>query len=162
MATHCFKARIDTLTREKEGLREGHREQHAHPARQARRHVLPLLRPGHNAIGAMLGNYKWGYTDIWCNMTASGGPNGGRAAVLRLARSDVGGAGPSFQELSVATLFNLSASTVATRHLYDGGLSLPTALPSATNASAAARKCRSTAAATVKRCECRWNSALSS
>ena len=23
--------------------------------------------------GVILGSYKWGYTDIWCNMTASGG-----------------------------------------------------------------------------------------
>ena len=25
-----------------------------------------------NAIGALLGNYKYGYLDIWCNSTAAG------------------------------------------------------------------------------------------
>ena len=43
-----------------------------------------LLRPGHNDVGAVLGNYKFGYTDIWCNMTASGGPDGCRALIMRL------------------------------------------------------------------------------
>ena len=37
-----------------------------------------------NIIGAQLGNYKWGYNDVWCNMTESGGPNGCRALALRL------------------------------------------------------------------------------
>ena len=37
-----------------------------------------------NHVGALLGNYKWGYTDVWCNMTESGGPNGCRALALRL------------------------------------------------------------------------------
>ena len=46
--------------------------------------VTAQLLPGANSVGVILGNYKWGYTDIWCNMTASGGPNGCRAAVLRL------------------------------------------------------------------------------
>ena len=52
-----------------------------------------------------------------------------KAAALRVARSDAGGADPSFDELSVASLFNLSASVVATQRLYDGGLSLPAKLP---------------------------------
>jgi hypothetical protein len=46
--------------------------------------VLPLLKPGPNVLGAILGNYKWGYTDIWCNMTSAGGPNGCRALQLQL------------------------------------------------------------------------------
>ena len=46
--------------------------------------LLPLLRPGHNAVGAMLGNYKWGYLDVWCDMTRAGGPNGCRAFTLVL------------------------------------------------------------------------------
>ena len=51
-----------------------------------------------------------------------------REAVRRVAIA-VGGATPELREQSVATFFGLSASTVATRRLYDGGLSLPTALP---------------------------------
>ena len=35
-------------------------------------------------VGAILGNYKWGYTDLWCNMTAGGGPDGCRALLLRV------------------------------------------------------------------------------
>ena len=46
--------------------------------------VLPMLVPGENVVGALLGNYKWGYTDVWCNMTAAGGPDGCRAFLLRL------------------------------------------------------------------------------
>ena len=32
----------------------------------------PLLKPGTNTVGALLGNYKLGYTDLWCNMTTTG------------------------------------------------------------------------------------------
>jgi hypothetical protein len=51
-----------------------------------------------------------------------------RAATLRVALA-VGGADPSLGEAQITTLFNLSASHVATRRLYDGGLSLPSKLP---------------------------------
>ena len=45
-----------------------------------------LLKPGQtNDIGALLGNYKWGYTDQWVNMTKAGGPTGTRALVLKLS-----------------------------------------------------------------------------
>jgi hypothetical protein len=27
--------------------------------------VLPMLTSGENVVGALLGNYKWGYTDVW-------------------------------------------------------------------------------------------------
>ena len=46
--------------------------------------VSDYVVPGYNAIGAMLGNYKWGYTDIWCNMTTAGGPSGCQAFVMVL------------------------------------------------------------------------------
>lgn len=46
--------------------------------------ILKFLKPGHNAIGAVLGNYKWGYTDQWCNMTRAGGPDGCRALLVQL------------------------------------------------------------------------------
>merc|ERR1719174_538124 len=47
--------------------------------------VTAMLVPGAvNVVGAQLGNYKWGYTDVWCNMTESGGPNGCRALALRI------------------------------------------------------------------------------
>jgi len=39
--------------------------------------VTDLLKPGRaNHVGVLLGNYKWGYTDQWANMTAAGGPSG--------------------------------------------------------------------------------------
>ena len=47
--------------------------------------VLAMLRPGHNAVGAMLGNYKWGYLDTWCDMTTAGGPDGCRALIVQLS-----------------------------------------------------------------------------
>ena len=50
-----------------------------------------------------------------------------RAAVLRLAST----ANASLNEQSISTLFNLSGSTVASKRLYDGGLSLPQKLPHA-------------------------------
>jgi hypothetical protein len=51
-----------------------------------------------------------------------------RAATLRVALA-VGGADPSLGEAQITTLFNLSASHVAAKRLYDGGLSLPSKLP---------------------------------
>ena len=33
----------------------------------------------------MLGNYKWGYLDVWCDMTKAGGPDGCRAFVMMLS-----------------------------------------------------------------------------
>eukprot|EP00047_Mylnosiga_fluctuans_P000527 m.195091 g.195091 ORF g.195091 m.195091 type:complete len:1269 (+) comp10076_c0_seq31:2213-6019(+) len=47
--------------------------------------VTDAIVPGFNAIGALVGNYKWGYTDIWCNMTTAGGPDGCRAFYLQIA-----------------------------------------------------------------------------
>lgn len=38
--------------------------------------ITPSLRAGINVIGVMLGNYKFGYTDVWCNMTMANGPRG--------------------------------------------------------------------------------------
>ena len=47
--------------------------------------VTTMLVPNAvNVVGVQLGNYKWGYNDVWCNMTESGGPNGCRALALRL------------------------------------------------------------------------------
>ena len=51
-----------------------------------------------------------------------------RSTVLRVATS-VGGADASFNEMTAASLWNLSASVVASQRLYDGGLSLPSKLP---------------------------------
>lgn len=46
--------------------------------------VTMLLIPGAaNVVGVQLGNYKWGYNDVWCNMTEMGGPDGCRALALR-------------------------------------------------------------------------------
>ena len=45
------------------------------------------LKPGANALGALLGNYKFGYLDVWCNMTAAGetfGQPGGACQTLKL------------------------------------------------------------------------------
>jgi hypothetical protein len=36
--------------------------------------VASLLKPGANYVGAFLGTYKWGYTDLWCNMTVGSHP----------------------------------------------------------------------------------------
>jgi len=54
--------------------------------------------------------------------------HGLRGSALRVAIA-VGGADASLGEAQVATLFNLSASHVATKRLYDAGLSLPSKLP---------------------------------
>ena len=51
-----------------------------------------------------------------------------RAAVLRVAVAS-GGADSAMSEMQVTTFFNLSASHVATKRLYNGGLSLPSKLP---------------------------------
>ena len=47
--------------------------------------VGELLTAGEvNHVGALLGNYKWGYTDQWVNMTKGGGPDGVRALLMTL------------------------------------------------------------------------------
>jgi alpha-L-rhamnosidase len=47
--------------------------------------VAALLTPGGaNHVGVLLGNYKWGYTDQWANMTKAGGPVGMRAVMMAL------------------------------------------------------------------------------
>ena len=42
-----------------------------------------LKRSVPNEIGVLLGNYKFGYTDLWCNQTLSG-PKGCKTAILSL------------------------------------------------------------------------------
>ena len=45
--------------------------------------ILALVRPAaENHFGALLGTYKFGYTDLWCNMTVDG-PDGCRALLLK-------------------------------------------------------------------------------
>ena len=51
-----------------------------------------------------------------------------RSVTLRVAVA-TGAADQSLTDVQISTLFNLSASHVATQRLYDGGLSLPTKLP---------------------------------
>jgi len=51
-----------------------------------------------------------------------------KAAVSRVAVS-TGGADPSFNDQSTTSLFNLSASGIASMRIYDGGISLPSKLP---------------------------------
>lgn len=51
-----------------------------------------------------------------------------RSVTLRVAIS-TGAADQGLADVQISTLFNLSASHVATQRLYDGGLSLPTKLP---------------------------------
>ena len=49
--------------------------------------LTKILKPGANALGALLGNYKYGYLDVWCNMTAAGetfGQPGGACQTLKL------------------------------------------------------------------------------
>ena len=46
--------------------------------------VTSLLRPGHNALGALTGNSKYGWLDIWCNRTALGGSDGCRTFIMTL------------------------------------------------------------------------------
>jgi hypothetical protein len=43
--------------------------------------IAPLLRAGSNDVAVLLGNYKLGYNNIWCDMIKAGGPNGCRAAI---------------------------------------------------------------------------------
>ena len=34
--------------------------------------ITAALQPGSNAIGARIGNYKWGYLDVWCPLREVG------------------------------------------------------------------------------------------
>eukprot|EP01043_Picozoa_sp_COSAG02_P031387 COSAG02_NODE_2046_length_10017_cov_3.000403_7_plen_138_part_00 len=46
--------------------------------------VTQLLRPGPNAVGARLGNSKFGYLDIYTNRTALGDQSGDASRAFRL------------------------------------------------------------------------------
>ena len=49
--------------------------------------IADALKPGTNSLGGLLGNYKYGYLDIWCNATAAGdtfGLPGGACQTLKL------------------------------------------------------------------------------
>lgn len=61
--------------------------QTAYPSRalHASFNVTQLLKPGPNAIGALIGRYKYGYMDVWCNLTAAQHhPNACRSFRLQL------------------------------------------------------------------------------
>jgi len=45
--------------------------------------VTDMLMEGENQVGVLLGNYKFGYDDLWCNQTYRG-PDGCRAFILNL------------------------------------------------------------------------------
>ena len=46
--------------------------------------VVHSLQGGINEVELLLGNYKLGYNNIWCDMIAAGGPNGCRAAMISI------------------------------------------------------------------------------
>ena len=46
--------------------------------------VTSLLTAGSNAVGALLGNSKWGYLDIYTNRTALGDQSGISSRAFRL------------------------------------------------------------------------------
>lgn len=46
--------------------------------------VADSLQGGVNEVGLLLGNYKLGYNNMWCDMIAAGGPNGCRAAMINV------------------------------------------------------------------------------
>jgi alpha-L-rhamnosidase len=69
--------------------------QTAYPSRTlyAAFNVTCLLKPGVNGIGALIGRYKYGYMDVWCNLTdAQHHPNACRSFRLRLVAELAGGA----------------------------------------------------------------------
>jgi hypothetical protein len=82
--------------------------------------VAPLLKPGMNSVDALLGNYKWGYTDIWCNMTRAGGPDGCRAFVLRIAVTMSDGSVHTLDTSDPAADWSVSAGPVAWDHFFHG------------------------------------------
>ena len=62
-----------------------------------------LLRPGSNAVGAVLGNSKWGYLDIFANRTLAGDQSGDatRALMLLLTVEFADGSNASLRSLVV-------------------------------------------------------------
>lgn len=46
--------------------------------------ITRAIVPGPNIFAVELGNYKWGYLDVWCNMTAAGGPDGCRMWLMQV------------------------------------------------------------------------------
>ena len=81
--------------------------------------IASLLKPGENSVDALLGNYKWGYTDIWCNMTRAGGPSGCRALILRIEVTMSDGSMHSLDTSNPAD-WSVSAGPVAWDHFFHG------------------------------------------
>jgi alpha-L-rhamnosidase len=59
--------------------------------------IAPSLEPGTiNSFGALLGTYKWSYTDLWCNMSTSG-PDCYRALILKVVVTMADGSNHSLE-----------------------------------------------------------------
>lgn len=71
-----------------------------------------------NVFGAALGMYKWGYLDVWCNMTARGGPPGCRALILLVVVHTSDGA--THTAVSRADDWVLRSGPVVYDHLFHG------------------------------------------
>lgn len=82
--------------------------------------ISPLLRAGQNTVDVLLGNYKFGYTDIWCNMTAAGGPNGCRALILRIDVTMSDGSTHVLDTSSPHTDWTASTGPVSWDHFFHG------------------------------------------
>ncbi len=52
--------------------------------------ITAALQPGSNAIGARIGNYKWGYLDVWCPLREVGA-HGCRAFKVSTLQAKGGG-----------------------------------------------------------------------
>eukprot|EP01051_Picozoa_sp_SAG22_P000173 SAG22_NODE_3_length_48349_cov_158.681180_34_plen_907_part_00 len=82
--------------------------------------LRPLLRPGSSvSVDALLGNYKFGYTDIWCNMTSASGPDGCRALVLKASVMLDDGT-EVLLDTSAPADWGISAGPVAWDHFFHG------------------------------------------
>ena len=81
--------------------------------------IRAALVEGHNDVGAVLGNVKWGYTDIWCDMTKAGGPDGCRAFILRIEVTEADGS-VVVLDTSDASMWETRTGPIIWDHFFHG------------------------------------------
>ena len=82
--------------------------------------VMNLIKAGaRNDVGALIGIYKFGYDDLWCNQTKFG-PRGCKALILSLVAEFANGTSVTLASTSSAKRWETRGGPIAYDHLFHG------------------------------------------
>ena len=79
-----------------------------------------LLSGMTHELVVLLGNYKWGYLDTWCDMSEAGGPDGCRAFILQLRVTFADGSELTHCSRAGDSGWEASISPVVWDHMWHG------------------------------------------